>query len=430
MHEFPEARRKGAQSTRTVSFECANCFIEFDRLHAHVDSQNKYRCYRCFSFLDGPTSFQPFISKKQCNSAVCGRRAVIVLHAPHICGVARHCLELLALLREIGYSTTVIFVAGGGQWADRFAELSDGLVVLRSPVEGIPREYRDRLWRGVSFISCHYDPAISWGLRNVPAELPMYAHFHTAPEFGFFTLQTFADALVRCRKVFFPCKATQRSYDVMFTGDPEQVADKVMILPNVAPSTLHVVIPPFRGRSINRKRPRVAVVSRLDPDKFCLSLFLDTISLLLASGVQPAVRVAGGGEIGQVVAEETKRRGLSEVVSLLGFVENIESVYEWADIVFLPSRTESMPFAVLEAIAAGRTVVAPKLGSLSDHSMAHNRVLTFEAGDAPAAARLLMRATSIMTQQRASDTASFGHERWRESIVEAYDLVQPRALEA
>jgi len=72
--------------------------------------------------------------------------------------------------------------------------------------------------------------------------------------------------------------------------------------------------------------------------------------------------VAGEGPLRAALEAEADPRQ----VSFLGFVPDIGTVLAAADVLALPSRTEGLPMAALEAMAAGLPVVASAVGSLPE----------------------------------------------------------------
>ncbi|HDZ43771.1 MAG TPA: glycosyltransferase, partial [Phycisphaerae bacterium] len=65
-------------------------------------------------------------------------------------------------------------------------------------------------------------------------------------------------------------------------------------------------------------------------------------------------------ELQQHVAD----KGLGGVVRFLGHVDNVAALYGAADALVLPSRTEGLPLALLEAMSAGLPVVATAVGGV------------------------------------------------------------------
>ncbi len=102
----------------------------------------------------------------------------------------------------------------------------------------------------------------------------------------------------------------------------------------------------------------VAYVGRLSVEK------APEVLLRAARGTGAMVLVAGDGPLRAGL--ETEARAAGAPVRFLGFVREVGQVLAAADVLALPSRTEGLPMAVLEAMAAGVPVVASAVGSLPE----------------------------------------------------------------
>jgi glycosyltransferase involved in cell wall biosynthesis len=107
---------------------------------------------------------------------------------------------------------------------------------------------------------------------------------------------------------------------------------------------------------------RVASVMRLSRRKRPLALLdvADRVRAGLPAGVRLRVRVAGDGPERATVERQIARRGLGDVVELLGFCprDAVRALYAECDAFVLPSILESFGIAALEARCAGAPVVA------------------------------------------------------------------------
>jgi len=74
------------------------------------------------------------------------------------------------------------------------------------------------------------------------------------------------------------------------------------------------------------------------------------------------VLCAGDGWLREVLPALAAAAGLGEAVRFLGHRDDLPVLLAAADVVALPSRGEGLPLAVLEALAAGRPVVATDVG--------------------------------------------------------------------
>jgi len=76
---------------------------------------------------------------------------------------------------------------------------------------------------------------------------------------------------------------------------------------------------------------------------------------------------------------QDKAKGLP--ITFLGWMEDIPSLIEQADVVILPSYSEGVPRSLVEAMAAGRPVIATKVGGIP-HIIDHGRTgLLVDVGD-------------------------------------------------
>ncbi len=66
----------------------------------------------------------------------------------------------------------------------------------------------------------------------------------------------------------------------------------------------------------------------------------------------------GHGELEAALRERTRALGLERRVVFLGFRRDVPQILAGLDLVLVPSRWEGLPYVVLEALAAGRPVVA------------------------------------------------------------------------
>ncbi|MBL0371349.1 glycosyltransferase [Rhizobium sp. KVB221] len=80
-------------------------------------------------------------------------------------------------------------------------------------------------------------------------------------------------------------------------------------------------------------------------------------------------------------------RGLGRRITMLPAM-NIKDAFAASQTVVVPSRAESMPYIVLESLAAGKTVIASDVGGISEVLGAGNKALV-EAGDADALAKIM-----------------------------------------
>jgi len=76
--------------------------------------------------------------------------------------------------------------------------------------------------------------------------------------------------------------------------------------------------------------------------------------------------VVGDGPDRSALTERVQRHGLNGVVRLAGFVADVWPAIAAADVVCLPSKSEGMPNVLLEAMSAGKPIVASAVGGIPE----------------------------------------------------------------
>jgi colanic acid/amylovoran biosynthesis glycosyltransferase len=103
---------------------------------------------------------------------------------------------------------------------------------------------------------------------------------------------------------------------------------------------------------------------------------------LKALGVNFECSIAGKGPERRNLESLVRRFGLENQVALLGFVpdEQMDSLYDRADVVVLTSRSEGIPVVLMEAMARGKIVLAPDITGIPELVMAGKTGFLYEAG--------------------------------------------------
>ena len=144
-------------------------------------------------------------------------------------------------------------------------------------------------------------------------------------------------------------------------------------------------------RSAVSRVPLIVAVSRHEPRKGG-DVLLTALAALRQAGVPYRASLVGGG---RQLAEEralVRRLGLGGQVELPGEVPDPFPYLERADVFVLPSRSEqSGSLALLEALQAGRAVVASRVDGIPEDVTDGASALLVEPGDAEALAGALAR---------------------------------------
>ena len=112
---------------------------------------------------------------------------------------------------------------------------------------------------------------------------------------------------------------------------------------------------------------RVGMVGRLVSIKNP-ALFLQALSRLVQQRRGEAVHglVVGDGPLRQALEQEAKHLGLGGIVRFAGWQQDLPSLYAELEVACLTSWNEGTPVALIEAMAAGRAVVATDVGGVPD----------------------------------------------------------------
>jgi glycosyltransferase involved in cell wall biosynthesis len=176
--------------------------------------------------------------------------------------------------------------------------------------------------------------------------------------------------------------------EALLTPTPTAVARRTLELP------LDAIVIAFIGRLTAIKEPVALVEAFAAVSEACASARL---------------LIVGDGDLRPAVEAEVRRRGLVDRVSLAGWRYDLENVYGAVDIVALSSRNEGTPVALIEAMAAGRAVVATEVGGVPDLITHGENGLLVPPGDPRALADALIELSNQPTKRQQFGTA--GRER-------------------
>lgn len=92
---------------------------------------------------------------------------------------------------------------------------------------------------------------------------------------------------------------------------------------------------------------------------------VDAMALLRQSHPHVHLAIAGRGELEPALRSQARDAGLEARVHLLGLRADVADILAAADVFVLPSLSEGLPLALLEAMVAGRPIVATAVGEVS-----------------------------------------------------------------
>ncbi len=145
--------------------------------------------------------------------------------------------------------------------------------------------------------------------------------------------------------------------------------DRIAVVPlgtDLAPFLEARADPAFKeGLGIRREAPVVGIVARLEPVKD-VAFFLDVARCVGATRPDARFLVVGDGPLRPELESLARDPGIAGKTVFLGMRADVARLYPVMDVVCLTSRNEGTPLTLIEAMAAGRAVVARAVGGVPD----------------------------------------------------------------
>lgn len=143
-------------------------------------------------------------------------------------------------------------------------------------------------------------------------------------------------------------------------------AGKIRMIPNAWSERVYAVQTDLRAElGIGAQTPLAASVMLMRPQKR-LDVMVDAFALTLKELPEARLVLVGEGSERSAVSAQVERLGLGHAIHILGYREDIGSVWEAADALVLSSDFEGTPLSVLEGMAAGVPVVSTDIGGMPD----------------------------------------------------------------
>ncbi len=298
-------------------------------------------------------------------------------------GPARHVLALMPGLRERGFETLIAFGTPGpdeGELTPGPDEPSARIVALRRPIDPVADQ---RAITELTRLAARYRPDVvhthmakagALG-RSVARRIKARAVLHTfhghvlegyfaSPSNSAFVmaerrLARRTDALVAVSA------STRDDLLALGIGTPERWTVLPLALDLRPLLELEVTQEEARAwLDLPPQVPVVAIVGRLVPIKNHV-LFLQAADRISMQRPDAVFVIAGDGELRSMLEAEAER-SLGGRIRFLGWTQDLPSLYAAADVVVSTSLSEGTPVALIEALAAGRPVVATDVGGVSD----------------------------------------------------------------
>ncbi len=151
----------------------------------------------------------------------------------------------------------------------------------------------------------------------------------------------------------------------------------------------HALVDRARTYECGPQPAKIVTVGTLEQPYKGIDVLLDAVGRLHAEGHRAQLTVVGEGRLRQTLEEQCGRLGIRDAVTFTGLLQSGGAVREKldaADLFVLPSRTEGLPRALVEAMARALPCVASAVGGVPELLAAEHLV---PAGDSGALATAL-----------------------------------------
>lgn len=163
-----------------------------------------------------------------------------------------------------------------------------------------------------------------------------------------------------------------------------------------------------------------------------IDVLLDALSLLARRELQPVLWIAGDGEERAPLEAQAERLAIAPRVRFLGRRGDAPDLLAACDVFVLPARREGLGVSALEAMAAGRAVVASRVGGLAEAVVDGRTGLLVEPDDAPALADAIERVLAdagLRARLAAAGPGRVAEGFLADQMVEAYEELYRTVLE-
>lgn len=312
-------------------------------------------------------------------------------------GAETFALQLAEALLEQGIDAWLLTLKGGGPLAERrSAALKQRSVLLnkafRFDARVLPAAARTLRRLRPDVVHTHLFTSLSWGVVAArAARVPVVVHTqHAVHDDEYRYLPAVRRQLSRGVDMVVGCSETT-ARDVRDRGYSPHAP--VMHIDNGIP---------LAGRpeaSLEGQPMRVGTVGRMVPIKGQRFL-IEAVAIARGRGADVHLVLVGDGPERQALESQATQAGLQDVVTFTGRVHDVPQRLAGFDLFALPSLSEALPIAALEACAAGLPLLMTTGGGGSTLLDAGAGGWVVPPGDAGALADALCSAAALSIEQR------------------------------
>jgi glycosyltransferase involved in cell wall biosynthesis len=156
----------------------------------------------------------------------------------------------------------------------------------------------------------------------------------------------------------------EKAWHSFFVNEIGVSPERCFIIPNwtATPALLQIGL---QRKYEQKKKIRILFLGWVYESKGVFEL-VEAFAQLLGRFPEIELLIAGEGKDSDLLHAEVTRRGLTQAISFLGWIEGDDkaSALSMADIFALPSHVEGLPNAMIEAMAAGLPIIVTPVGSI------------------------------------------------------------------
>jgi glycosyltransferase involved in cell wall biosynthesis len=168
------------------------------------------------------------------------------------------------------------------------------------------------------------------------------------------------------------------------------------------------------------ERPTLSVAAHLIPEKG-VQFAIEALDVVKERFPEVSLLIAGEGTYRSTLEEHVATLGLSHRVTFLGLRSDVPEIFASSHIVIVPSIwAEAFGYTVIEGMAAGRPVVASKIGGIPEIIEDGVSGLLFKAGDSKELAACIVRLLGNV--ELARRLAQGGRERVMRNFNQQHSL--------
>lgn len=348
-------------------------------------------------------------------------------------GMATGGLErvVLYLARDMvvrGHRVTICCYDGRGEMAAE-AEASGAAVSVLPRKPGLDLGYIGRLadWlrpRGVDVLHMHNETALFYGTmagRRAGVPVLIYTEHDGVFPRRWIVRRVNRWLVRRLTRAVAVSEAVKR----LWCREDGIRADRVVVVPNGVPDHPEVWAASARRDGGAEGGVRLGAVGRLSGEKG-LDVLLDAFARVAEPAPDARLVLVGDGPERGALEARARDLSIADRVEFLGQRSDVPTLMAGLDLYVLPSRTEGLPMALLEAMAARLPIVATRVGGIPEAVTDGQSALLVSPEDPAALAEAMMRVlreTGLAERLRSAARAAFEDRYELSRMVDRYEAL-------